>query len=149
MEKNNNYFTDILKDLLYESNAVKKIDDSPSDKIRKLEESLTKTKTHIIFSKEIGTEPLYSDKPGEVHFILSWEPCSIQKKYRLFFIEKEYSPETKEEVVVFRKPFIESKLVIRQYWIGQLVPWMNEFTEKLKEYRLSLEHTNKIMNQLK
>ncbi len=67
----------------------------------------------------------------------------------MFFIEKEYSPETKEEVVVFRKPFIESKLVIRQYWIGQLVPWMSEFTEKLKEYRLSLEHTNKIMNQLK
>lgn len=128
------------------TNAANKVINTPSENIRKLEESLTKTKTHFVFSKNIGTDPSSSEQPNEVRFFLSWEPCSLQKKYRLFFIEKEYSPESKQEVVVFRKPFIECKLVIRQYWAPKLVPWMNEFKEKLKEYRLSLEHDNKIID---
>ena len=146
MEKINTHFNNILKDIVYESNAANKVLNTPSEKIRKLEESLTKTKTHFVFSKNIGTDPSSSEQPNEVRFFLSWEPCSLQKKYRLFFIEKEYSPESKEEVIVFRKPFIECKLEIRQYWINQLVPWMNEFTEKLRDYRLSLDHANKIID---
>lgn len=138
MEDNNKSFKDFLEDFETETTTLKEFIDGPNDNIRKLEASLTKTKTYFPFSKNIHTEPLPSEKSGEVRFFLSWEPCSLQKAFRLFFIEKEYLSETKEELIVFRKPFLECKLEIRHYWYQHLIPFMNSFKKKLEEYRLSL-----------
>ena len=157
-------FEAVLKSLEAETLALKDALDNSSDTIRLLEKSLIESKTNFIHTKTIFTENKSIVKNSEERhwenkflkiqtyhteewWFVSWQPDEISKSYRLFLISEKREfcwSETCEKLIIFdspitfKKPLIECKLEVRLKFSQYIIPFMNSFKEKLKEYRLSL-----------
>jgi hypothetical protein len=120
-----------MKDLSQEAIALENTLDTISKNIKTLEKSLTDSKTNFFFKKKVCREEVDGK---EIEWFISWEVCSISKKYRLFLI----SEEKDTNIITFKKRFIECKLDLREEFAHDLISFMNSFRDTLKEYRLSL-----------
>lgn len=117
-----------LNSLVEEASKLSNVLDASSDRIKKIEKTLTDVKCIIPFTYKLLQEK-------NITHCFSWQLEEKCNKYRLMLTS--INQENKD--VVLCKPLIETKLEIRLKFAKFLFPFMNALSENLKKYKESLQ----------